>query len=981
MAQSNASGSIYGAIDSPAGASILVENKETGFKRTAQPESGGRFQLSALPVGHYTVQLIRDGKVAGTTEVDVQIGQGASASFTAAVQAVQVTGRRSRIDLSSTNSGATFTAKELAKLPITPSVASIIQLAPNTTRGDSRYGDGNAPSFGGSAASENAFYINGFPVTNVLFQVGTSELPFGAIGGAQILTGGFGAEFGRSTGGVINISTKSGTNTWEVGGSISTEPDSLRGTAKNIYYGKNGLPTDGKLYKYNKDNTQDTKIANLFVGGPIIKDTLFLYANIERTKTDIDNTRVNADSAALNTGWEERRDTINRGLVKVDWNINDNHRLEATYINDDPKSERSYYSYNYDTNVKGTTKTGGAHYESYGPTPVAARVGAEIKILNYTGNLSDDVTLTAMIGNSTTEHKFIPFNYNPNVLQVSAPANARIPGLNYSSTQTTGGNILTDGAQDKQKVMNLNLQYKVGDHTIRAGMDQNKISSVAGTSRAGGGTWTYAFATNPNLPINGSVPAPATNGGNGAKGYYVSKVLSSGVSTPSVDQDAQYIEDTWQVTPKIILKGGLRNEQFTNYNGDGEPYVSMRHQLAPRLGATWDALGDSSLKVFANAGRYHLQMPTNVAVRAAGASLNTQQYYTYTGTDAVTGAPTGLTPLGGLFSANNEFGQSKDPRQVAAQNMDSLYQDELILGFERAFSQNLNFGAKVTYRKLKSTIDDFCDQRPFDKYAADHGITNNFVFGCALFNPGKDNDFLVDYAGDGLKLTKVHLTAAELGYPEVKRSYAALDLFAEHPLRNGWYGKVNYTLSRNAGNTEGQTRSDSGQADVSTTAVFDYPELTLNSNGLLPNDRKHQLKAYGFYQFTDEFSVGGNLLVASGRPKNCIGNLPDSYYAANNTATDYGSEFFFCNNEASTRGTRGRMPWDTRLDLNIAYQPRIVKGLVLKADVFNVFDRQTAQNQTEAYNVGKAVNALYGNVISYTAPRSIKLTAEYSYKF
>jgi len=982
MAQSNASGSIYGAIDSPAGASILVENKDTGFKRTAQPEAGGRFQLAALPVGHYTVQLIRDGKVAGSTEVDVQIGQGVSASFTAAVQAVQVTGRRSRIDLSSTNSGATFTAKELAKLPITPTVASIIQLAPNTTRGDSRYGDGNAPSFGGSAASENAFYINGFPVTNVLFQVGTSELPFGAIGGAQILTGGLSAEFGRSTGGVINISTKSGTNNWEVGGSVSTEPDSLRGTPKNVYYGKNGLPTDGKLYRSYSDSKTDTKIASAFVSGPIIKDTLFLYANIERTKTDIDSTRLNADSAtAATAGWEERRDTINRGLVKVDWNINDNHRLEATYLNDDPKSERSYYAYDYATGAKGTTKSGGAHYESYGPIPVAARVGAEIKILNYTGNLSDDVTLTAMIGNSTTEHVFTPFNYNPNVLQVTAPANSRIPGFNYSTTQTTPGSILTDGAQDKQKVMNLNLQYKVGDHTIRAGMDQNKISSVAGTSRAGGGTWTYAIATNPNLPINGSVPAPATNGGYGTQGYYVSRVSQSGVSTPSVSQDAQYIEDTWQVTPKIILKGGLRNEQFTNYNGDGDPYVSMRHQLAPRFGATWDALGDSSLKVFANAGRYHLQMPTNVAVRAAGASLNTQQYYTYTGTDPVTGAPTGLKELGALFSANNEFGQSKDPRQVAAQNMDSLYQDELILGFERAYSQNLNFGAKVTYRKLKSTIDDFCDQRPFDKYATDHGITNNFVFGCALFNPGKDNDFLVDYAGDGLKLTKVHLTAEELGYPEVKRSYAALDLFAEHPLRNGWYGKINYTLSRNAGNTEGQTRSDSGQADVSTTAVFDYPELTLNSNGLLPNDRKHQIKAYGFYQFTDELSLGGNLLIASGRPKNCIGNLPDSYYAAGNTATDYGSEFFFCNGEAAGRGSRGRMPWDTRLDLNVAYAPRFLKGLILKADVFNVTDRQTAQNQTESYNVGKAVNALYGNVISYTAPRSIKLTAEYSYKF
>jgi len=991
MAQSNASGNIYGQVDSPAGATIVVLNTETGLRRTTTPEAGGRYQLSALPVGRYTVELQRDGKAVNSQEIDVNVGQGTNASFTAAVAArVEVTGRRSRIDISNTNSGATFTARELAKLPVTPSVASIIQLAPNTTRGDSRYGDGNAPSFGGSAASENAFYINGFPVTNVLFQVGTSELPFNSIAQAQILTGGFGAEFGRSTGGVINIQTKSGTNTWEAGGSISTEPNSLRSKEKNIYYPNVGAATDGKVYFYNQDNERSQTIANLFVGGPIIRDKLFLYANVERTRTDIDDVRLaSASAAAINTGWEERKDTTNRALVKVDWNINDNHRLEATYLKDDPKSDRSYYGFNYGTAAvsgidplsHGSTKKGGAYYESYGPTPVAARVGAEIKILNYTGNLSDDVTLTAMIGNSMTEHVYVPFNYLPGVFQTTSAPENRVPGLTYVSGQPVSGNLLTEGAYDRQKVMSLNLQYKLGDHTLRMGMDKNDIKSKAGTSRAGGGTWAYNRTDTPNVPLGDEVAAPATNGGYGAQGYYVTRVLSSGVSTPAVNQQAQYIEDSWNVAKNVLIKAGLRNEQFTNYNGDGQPYVSMRHQLAPRLGVTWDVYGDASTKVFGNLGRYHLQMPTNVAVRAAGASLNTSQYYTYTGVDPTTGAPTGLQQLSGVTSANNEFGQSKDPRTVAAQGMDSLYQDELILGFERAYSPSLNFGAKFTYRSLRSGIDDFCDSRPFKAWGAANGIAGaeDFESSCFLFNPGKDNDFLVDY-GTGT-LTPVHLTAAELGYPKLKRTYAALDLFVEHPLRNGWYGKINYTLARNKGNTEGQTRSDSGQADVSTTAVFDYPELTLYSNGLLPNDRKHQLKAYGFYQIIEEVSVGGNVLVASGRPKNCIGNLPTSYYQAGNPATDYGSEFFFCNGEPAPRGSFGRQPWDARLDLNVAYTPRFLKGLSLKADVFNVFNRQVAQNMYESYYSGQTVNPLYGGVVSYTAPRSVRLSAEFVHKF
>jgi hypothetical protein len=994
MAQSNASGNIFGQVDSPVGATVVVQNKETGLRRTITPEANGRYQVTALPVGRYTVELVRNGAVANTAEVDVNVGQGADASFTSAVvQAVQITGRRSRIDVSNTNSGATFSARELAKLPITPTVASIIQLAPNTTRGDSRYGDGNAPSFGGSAASENAFYINGFPVTNVLFQVGSSELPFGSIGQAQVLTGGFGAEFGRSTGGVVNISTKRGTNTWEAGGSISFEPDSLRSTPRNLYFPNTGAPenagTDGKIYLYNAENKLDRKIANVYVGGPLIQNRLFLYANIEKTHIDGENTRQYADQpAAVNTGWQDQRDRINRSLVKLDWNINDNHRLEGTYIKDDPTSRRTYYGFQYDETQPnylqhGTTPTGGAYYESYGPTPVAARVGADIKILNYTGNLTDDLTLTAMVGKSMTNHAFLPVGYNPTLFQITAPASARIPGFNYIAPQTTTGNILTPGAFDKQEVMALNLQYKLGNHTIRVGADKNEISSKAGTSRAGGGTWQFGRSVDPTQPIGSDVRAPATNGGYGSNGFYVQRILISGVSTPSVEQAAQYIEDRWQLSNNLLLVAGLRNEQFTNFNGDGLPYVSQRHQLAPRLGATWDVYGDSSMKLFGNVGRYHLQMPTNVAVRAAGSSLFTRQYYTYSGIDPATGAPTGLQELSGVTSTNNEFGQAKDPRTVAAQNMDSLYQDELILGFERAYSPSLNFGAKATYRTLKSTIDDFCDGRPFAAWAARNGVDDsNYHFPCALFNPGKENDFLIDFAGTG-DLTPVHLTAAELGYPKVKRTYVALDLFAEHPLRNGWYGRVNYTWSRNRGNTEGQTRSDSGQADVSTTAVFDMPELSLYSNGLLPNDREHQIKAYGFYQVTSELSAGANLLLASGRPKNCIGNLPDEYYDAGNPATDYNSEFFFCNGQPAPRGTFGRMPWDARLDLNLAYSPARFKGLTLKVDVFNVLNRQAAQNMTEDYNTDSAttVNALYGGVVSYTAPRTVKLTAEYNYRF
>jgi hypothetical protein len=317
--------------------------------------------------------------------------------------------------------------------------------------------------------------------------------------------------------------------------------------------------------------------------------------------------------------------------------------------------------------------------------------------------------------------------------------------------------------------------------------------------------------------------------------------------------------------------------------------------------------------------------------------------------------------------------------------MKSHYQDEISLGFEKAFSPDLNFGAKATYRKLQSTVDDFCDDRPFYKYAAAHNINaDNFSFRCALFNPGIGNTFNVEYGGPGKPLTQITLTAAELGYDEVVRTYKAVDMFVEHPLRNGWYAKASYTWSRSYGNTEGQTLSDIGQADVATTQVFDYPEIGLYANGLTPNDRTHQLKVFGFYELSPQFSLGGNGLLASGRVKNCKGSLPASYNVpTTNPASAYGSAFFFCDGVPTPRGSQGNLPIDARLDLNLTFKPAIAKDVALKLDVFNVFNRQVAQNIEERYNVGSttAIASTYGRVISYTAPRSMKFTAEYNHKF
>lgn len=1005
-AQSNTTGIIFGTVEAPAGSTVTITNA-AGYHRTITPDAAGRFSVASVPVGEYSVALSKGGKVERTFDgVSVKISQGAEVNFVSSAQRIEVTGRQIHIDVSSSSGGTNFSAKELAVLPIQPSVASIVQLAPSTTRADFRYGN-NAASFGGSGSSENSVYINGFTVTNGLYQVGYPSLPFGAIAQAQVITGGFGAEFGRSTGGVINITTKSGTNDFDVSAGFTLAPNAWRSKQKNIMYPTTGAAenatTDGKLLYYNEGNKRSEQTYNLAVSGPIVKDKLFFYYGTETKYFQQEASRLASSSvSAASTGWLEQSSIVPRSLIKLDWNITNDQHLEYTQIRDKSMVTDRYFGFNYATLQRNYTQGGGAAFVNYasgvpflGATgaALAAAQGANIDIFKYTGYLTDDLTVQALYGKSKTVRVQTPFGYIPGQYVVGAAVASRAPGINYVPSQPQGftSALLRDGAFDTNDGFRLDLEYKLASkHTVRAGLDNNHIKALNGTETAGGGQWTYQKSATPNALSTNMTATPASTGSPlGALGYYVQEVHGKTGSTPSVKQSAQYIEDRFQATKDFLLTVGIRNEQFSNMNQDGVVFVEQKSQIAPRVSAIWDVNGDASMKAFATGGRYHLQLPANLAVRFAGASLNTSHYWTYTGVDPVTGKPLGLVSIGNIFSSNSEFGQGINPKTIAAVDLKAQYQDEFTLGFERALTPKWNFGARVNYRKLQSAIDDLSDGRGVAKAGLKSGVLTAAEAASlaeygnwhgALMNPGQDNTFNIEVAPGVLK--QVHTTWADLGFPEgLKRDYIALDFMFEHPMRDGWYGKFDYTWSRSKGNTEGQQKSDNGQADVGFTSTWDFPENMINSSGMLPNDRTHMIKAYGLYEITPEWGVSGNLLMASGRPRSCSANLTVAQDPLG-IGADYGSIFYTCPG-ALGRGALGRLPWDNRIDLGVMYKPQLVKGLLVKFEVFNVFNRQTVTSINEERNVtgGNLISATSQMEQNFTSPRAASFSVQYYKKF
>jgi hypothetical protein len=381
------------------------------------------------------------------------------------------------------------------------------------------------------------------------------------------------------------------------------------------------------------------------------------------------------------------------------------------------------------------------------------------------------------------------------------------------------------------------------------------------------------------------------------------------------------------------------------------------------------------MKVFANAGRYHLAVPSNVAIRAASGSLYEQQWFTFTGTDPITGEPTGTTPISDVHYSNGADGKTPDPRQVAAKGLHAYYQDEFLLGFDKQLGTDWTFGSKLTFRDLKSSIDDFCDRRPFDRYSARTGVdfSGANIDRCFIFNPGEKNTFDIDMTGNG-DYQQIGLSKDDLGFPALKRRYYALDMYLEHRFSQQWYGKLQYVFSRSYGNSEGMLKSDIGQIDPSVTQDWDSPEIMQGSNGPLPNDRTHVVKVFGYFQPTEQWLFGANATVASGRPKNCFGLGP-------NDVIRYGPAYFYCDGKPSPRGSAGRLPWTWQLDLSAQYMPRFAGGkLAFTADIFNVFTQQRTLSVFERGETSSgAADINYLRTLSFQSPRSVRLGVRYDF--
>jgi hypothetical protein len=435
MAQSQ-DGAVAGRTEP--GAEVTIRDPGTGFSRNTTASGDGSFRFPFLPVGNYTLDSRKDSEtIASAIPVTVNLGR-TTVVDAGVIDEIQVVGSRTinTIDVTSTESAMNLTKQDLARLPVDRDLLSVAELASGVNKGEF-----DGISFGGSSVAENAVYINGLNVTDFYRRIGFSSVPYAFYEEFQVKTGGYSVEFGRTTGGVINAVTRSGTNEFEYGAEAVWEPAFLQGDGDD-HYDADGNP----IYIASHDEF-DRQSLNLYAGGPILRDRLFFFAMYEARNYEPVNT--NDSGSLLN---EEQSDDGFWG-AKVDWQINDNNLLEFLAFSDENTAATDVYQFDLDSGSRGDFQNteffdnGGMNWST-----------------TYTGYLTDSFSMRAMYGETEREAA----QYTPNDFDCSRIRDFRTVGdgdIGCTSSSSVIARV------DSREQARLDFQWSLGDHRVRFGLD------------------------------------------------------------------------------------------------------------------------------------------------------------------------------------------------------------------------------------------------------------------------------------------------------------------------------------------------------------------------------------------------------------------------------------------------------------------------------------------------------------------------------
>lgn len=980
VAQDATTGAVFGTVKNNKGMAIqgarVILDGGRGQMEYATDVSG-QFRIVNLIPGRYQFTVSASGyeRILKQT-ISVGLNQRTPVNVVltpAAAAIVEVVATATAIDTTTQTSGSNFTAETVSSLPLGRSFSAVVNLAPGVSNSGI---DNNNPAVSGGSGLENHYVIDGVNTTGAGYgSNGSYSINYGSLGTGintdfisevQIKSFGVDAEFGSSTGGVVNAVTKTGDNTFKGQAFAYFDLDSLQSLDK--------VPPriDSSQIIPSTFDSQNRSEFGFFVAGPILKDRLFYFVGYNPIRTSVKRTQADPAQGFYGRQTTQKTET-NSYYGKLNWTISTSQSLELSIFGDPGKRP-----YAPQTLAQRTSPETGWQELKFGGSNIS---------LKYNAIFFNDFLVEARL--SQNKNKF-EVGIDPGV-NATWRVTDSINGALVPPSQ--GGFLYEKELKGQSDQMELKLTKTFGDFEIKTGYLKEDISFDRNQTTSGPSgfldphnnqTYTGGVRVSRRYYLKNPAQTTPINFNTDVAPYYRitrGTISAAAISTNSISE-SMFLQGKYSLNNRLFVKVGARMQQ-QDMQGVQQSYkFKFGDHIAPRISVTLDPAGDGKNKIYGFFGKYFESIPSDLAVRSLSTEVNTSRSDFYTLNATATGLSdpildgvgiqdvtltNGVWVKSGSIDSSHYKGASGFLTPVLP-GTKLPYTNEYVLGWDTQPSQRISISNRLIYRSLGRVLEDI---------GIDGGSSLPYYIG----NPGENTDQLAALA------RQVDPTLAGSGttatWVKPKRDYWAYE-FEIQASGEKWSGFFNARLARLEGNYEGNYRIDNGQSDPNISSMYDFTLEYLTAGekaagrgltggemfatGPLPADRALILNGGFTYNWDFGFSAGLLSRFETGTPVN-------AYYAG----IDYDNSGEL---PSGGRGNLGRTPNTLNFDGTFTYTMKLkgAKSLAFRADVFNLFNVHKVTSVDQDYEASVGVyNNNFMNALTYQSSRRIRLGVKFSF--
>lgn len=897
------------------GVTVVAKNQATGMYRQTVTDKDGVYFLAGIVPGIYELSADLSGFQAfKRRDVRLEIGKTITIDMkmrmAGVAETLTVTAAAPIVDVTSKEVGGNITAKELVELPsINRNFVGFVGLLPGVVASISTESFGSdSVSVNGEDPRNNNYMVDGGNNNDDVIgqRAGTqARTPIEAIQEFQVLTGQYDAEFGRTSGAIVNAITKQGTNDFD--GVLFGFMQDKKFTQKDFFAKQlNRAKPDTKFIQYGGT-----------LGGPIIRDRLHFFVSYERPMVDR-GTTINIPSHPELSTPTTTQDRVINTMVRFDGQLNASNHGAVRWLREESPQQNQIIDFgslngtlpvtlNANREESDVDQTAVAHFDS-------VLGNAKLNTLRLTFTQEDVAFANAGFNGNGQRQDLLPptLVFRTFVDQQSPLAQARLNNAYY----------IEDA-----------FSWYVNKHDLKAGVQLARLTDFSTSQDNANGIFTFAtdkpfnandFSTYPErLQIR--VPGP--------QNFDVVVKSYSG-----------YLQDKWSVTDRFTASMGLRydleripinevdNPRFSN-SGD---YPEDTNNISPRVGFSYNVGNDRPTVLRGGVGRFydktHLELITAIITNGVFSTSFTQ---TFPNNAADPGPSRGERPtnpflangpvvdrtlLAQMFPAGTKI---KNTGTVTFDSPDRVipYTDQISLGAQREIANGLGLSLDLIHAEGR---DQFMRRELNPATRADTTRTGRIT--------RPDPNFAASV-----------LEVINTG----RIKYDAAQFQLDHHLGQSYQYRVSYTYSRSRGNTSGNG------AAISNVQVGNDLNLDLNE-GPTDFDRTHNLTLSAAWRVphTGGLTLSTITRYLSGAPftindtnvdPDRNGILFDPLPKGTYTGTGRNAITVF--NKGGRNGARG--PNFLQADVRVGYSlPLATTRLEVFGEIFNVTDRANFDNPT-----------------------------------